>query len=1269
MHPMARTGLRWSLRLLLALVALALALAASSPWTVPHWLRREIPRIGQQQLGRVVQVGPISFNPLRLRLQIDDLRVREAGAPSGSGSGAQPDALLLRHGVLRLDWSSLWGLHPRVGELLLQGLQLRLVRDATGRLDIDDLLRRLARRPATPGAAPVAFALDVLELRDGSVLYEDRASGVRSRLAHLGLRLTRLSTLSGADGALHAQAHALLDGAPLQLRVDGHLLGPQRSLRASLHLQDLALGAWRALQPASWAVRLHSGTLATKLQLDWTAGDATGPRLSGDVRLRGLQLRHAGQPFVELRQADLGLRSVLPLRHEVDLGTLRIDGVRATLDRAQWRATKAKKAASGTSGTSGTPGTTGATGATGAPPGASTAPAGSAAVWHVQWAGLQVQDAQAHWHDATLQPALDWQFSMPQLQAGPGQWPLRAPVQARLQLLGPKGLQLLAQGTLASARDALQLRIQGLRADLARAYAAPWLHGAALPGGTLQANLDVLWQAHLLRVDLPLARWSGFDWAAAGGAGPRARQIVLRNASLHWTPGGAAPGLRAAELDIEQPASGRGAGLRAAGVQLHDLGVDLAAHRVQVGRLEVLKPLVSLARDSSGRWSVGDWLPAGLLPAHHGASTAEPPRHGASRAAPPPWSLQLGAVRVRDGSAYLADTYPRQAVVLAASAIDAELHGFDWPLRKPAGFSIQARLRDARQAPAPQTGAAAHAGAQGGTLRLRGSVAAAPWRVRAQVVARDLPAQVAADYLPRWNARVLRARGSADGRLDVRAGRRGLQLGFDGDAAVTDLAVDTVQPDADLLAWQALRLQRLHLRIDPQARPRLDIAQVVLHDFRARLSLSRHARLNVLQVLRPAAPAKPPAASGPAPRATPRRTLRVRIGGIVLDHGRVNWTDHFVQPNYSTSLTDVHGSIGSFASDSPTQADVDLRAVAEGTAAVALAGKANPLLSPPQLDLRARVDDLQLAPLTPYSRRYAGYGIERGLLSMNVHYDIDAGGRLQADNRLVLRQLTFGAHVPSPTATRLPLLLAVDLLKDRNGNIHLDIPISGSLHDPEFSLGSVIGEAVAKLLLRAVTAPFSLMGHMFQGGKPPPQLDVVPFAAGSAHPGGADMPRLRDIARLLQAKPRLVVTITGHACVDETAAYRQAVLERQLLAQWRSDLPRAEAYAHAHDRRVPADARAQALAALYRNTALPDKPRNALGLARGVPPDTMQRLLLRAIPGGQDHLLALAMRRAVALRDALNGLGVPALRQFIAAPEVARDAGCQPSARLSVSLP
>ena len=125
------------------------------------------------------------------------------------------------------------------------------------------------------------------------------------------------------------------------------------------------------------------------------------------------------------------------------------------------------------------------------------------------------------------------------------------------------------------------------------------------------------------------------------------------------------------------------------------------------------------------------------------------------------------------------------------------------------------------------------------------------------------------------------------------------------------------------------------------------------------------------------------------------------------------------------------------------------------------------------LDIRARVNGLDLPPLSPYSMKYAGYGIERGKLSMDVRYEIKADGQLTATNRVVLNQLAFGDKVDG-SGSSLPVKLAVALLADRRGVIDIDLPVRGSLNDPQFSMGGLIWRAFVNLIGRAVTSPFSL---------------------------------------------------------------------------------------------------------------------------------------------------------------------------------------------------
>ena len=133
------------------------------------------------------------------------------------------------------------------------------------------------------------------------------------------------------------------------------------------------------------------------------------------------------------------------------------------------------------------------------------------------------------------------------------------------------------------------------------------------------------------------------------------------------------------------------------------------------------------------------------------------------------------------------------------------------------------------------------------------------------------------------------------------------------------------------------------------------------------------------------------------------------------------------------------------------------------------------------VDLKARITDLDLSPASPYSGKYAGYAIEKGKLSLDVKYSIN-GRKLDSQNDILIDQFNFGRRVESPEATSLPVRLAVALLKDRNGVIKLDLPVTGSLDNPKFSVWGVIKKIIVNLITKAATSPFSLLEAAFGGG-------------------------------------------------------------------------------------------------------------------------------------------------------------------------------------------
>jgi hypothetical protein len=289
---------------------------------------------------------------------------------------------------------------------------------------------------------------------------------------------------------------------------------------------------------------------------------------------------------------------------------------------------------------------------------------------------------------------------------------------------------------------------------------------------------------------------------------------------------------------------------------------------------------------------------------------------------------------------------------------------------------------------------------------------------------------------------------------------------------------------------------------------------------------------------------------------------------------------------------------------------------------------------------------------------------------MDVTYAISADGKLEAKNQVILNQLTFGERIDSPSATKLPVLLAVALLKDRHGVIDINLPISGSLNDPQFSVGGIIFKVIVNLIARALTAPFSLL---FGGGSE--DLSQVAFRAGVPAFTESGAAALDKVAQALIDRPSLKMTVTGASDLAvEREAFVQAALDARLLQEKKKEQARAGVPAEAAS--APAaplgDAeRERLLKSVYRQTDLPDKPRNLIGLAKDIPSAEMESLLKARIVVTDEAMRELALQRGLAVRDALIAKGLPSERLFIASPKLRApedNAGAwTPSAQLSLT--
>jgi hypothetical protein len=350
-------------------------------------------------------------------------------------------------------------------------------------------------------------------------------------------------------------------------------------------------------------------------------------------------------------------------------------------------------------------------------------------------------------------------------------------------------------------------------------------------------------------------------------------------------------------------------------------------------------------------------------------------------------------------------------------------------------------------------------------------------------------------------------------------------------------------------------------------------------------------------------------------------------------------------------MTGLGGTVSTLASDATEPATMNLAGTIDGDAPVEIGGRLNPLAPALFLDIEGRTKGVDLPRLTPYSVKYAGYPIVKGKLSMEVKYRIE-DQKLQASNHLFLDQLTFGDKVDSPSATKLPVLLAVSLLKNTRGEIDINLPISGSLNDPKFSIGGIIVQVIVNLLTKVVTAPFALLAAAFGGGE---ELGYVEFAPGAATLATEQTRRLDALAKALNDRPALRLDIIGRVepSVD-TDGVRRAKYEAKLRAAKVRRLTRGGGES-VDPAKVTIDAqeRPELVAAVYADEKIPDKPRNVIGFAKSIPPAEMEQLILKHLGATPDDLRALANARAAAVRNYLEANGkVGRERLFLVEPKL-----------------
>lgn len=692
-----------------------------------------------------------------------------------------------------------------------------------------------------------------------------------------------------------------------------------------------------------------------------------------------------------------------------------------------------------------------------------------------------------------------------------------------------------------------------------------------------------------------------------------------------------------------------GDALKIGKLAVHGMQVDLEKHHVDIHTLSGAEFRGKMSRNKEGKIA---WLMPPLLKESASANSSKPNQQAkpAKAGSDKPWIGELATLKIDDVGFRFEDQSSTPAMVQELSGFSLHGEGLSNAPGKKGALALKGKIN------------------QKGSLDISGKVQLSPLDASLQMETVAVPLMPLqpyfADYL---NVALTRGQLSNKGEATVSQSEDKLKATYKGSLTLGDfLAVDKLN-STDFLKWKSLYFGGIDFRLDPLA---VNIGEIALSDFYSRLILNEAGHLNVADIVRkPAQPDTPSAqasakvdAGKPASPPPP-----IKIAKITLQNGTVNFSDFFVKPNYSVNLTRLGGRVTGLSSAENSLADLDLRGSYANSAPVQILAKLNPLAAKSYLDLNASVTGVDLVGFSPYSGKYAGYAIEKGKLSLNVAYKLE-NGKLNADNKLFIDQFTFGNKVDSPDATKLPVNLAISLLKNNRGEIDLNLPIAGSLDDPQFSVGGLILKVIGNLFVKAVTSPFALLGSMFGGGE---ELSNIEFKPGYTAFDATASKRLEMLSKALTERDSLKLEITGHADPEvDRDGIRRAAIERAMKAEKLKDMTKKGGEGVSlDDITIEPDEYKTYLTRAYKEAKFP-KPRNVIGMHKELPQEEMEKLMLTNMPATDEDVRALAIRRAEAVQSWLVEQGkVSPGRVFLLPPKTEVDREAKASAsRVDFSL-
>ncbi|WP_421299854.1 DUF748 domain-containing protein [Aeromonas veronii] len=567
---------------------------------------------------------------------------------------------------------------------------------------------------------------------------------------------------------------------------------------------------------------------------------------------------------------------------------------------------------------------------------------------------------------------------------------------------------------------------------------------------------------------------------------------------------------------------------------LSDLAVDGQKQSLQIGKVTLQQPLLKATLNPQQELDLADLLieqaPAkpvkGADTANEVANNAAPKSaqqaktagNGKKHMPDKPWQWQIKQIAIFKGDLTLTESSSGKPQARQLSGLKLALGPLGSKGEQPSKLTLATQFN------------------QSSPLAFDGQLTLTPFTLSGDINQQGLPLTLAQPYLADLvRIKVQNGLLSSKTRLDLATTAQGdlSKLTLQGGLDINGLKVVDRADNQRLLEFNTLALTGLtYDGISQQMR----IKDIALNKPFARIEINEDGTTNLQQLLLP----QPAAAKSTEAKAGSKAPdFRFTIDQLRTEQGNLRFADRSLSQDFVADIASLGGQSRHISNIPGQRSDLAFNGKVDRYAPVTIRGGTNLLVANPILDIAVAFHNLELTTFTPYSGTYAGYAIDKGQLSMKLHYKLE-GNRLEGDNDITIKKLQLGEKIKSDQAKDLPLGLAIALLSDANGVIQMNLKVKGDLDQPDFSIGNIFWDVLGNTLSKAITSPFSLLASLADGTE---DLDELPFLPGDPDLTPTQQEKLVKLAQALKDRPKLSMNIRGKVNFNE----ERPILQRQKL--------------------------------------------------------------------------------------------------------------------------